>query len=282
MTTPPPLRDMIAEYGLRADKSFGQHFLLDLNLTGKIASLCEDVSDVTLIEVGPGPGGLTRPLLELGPKRMVAIEMDRRFIPALEATGEYYATPFEIIEGDALKVDEAAIIGDGPAIIASNLPYNVGTPLFIKWLKADPVFWRRLVLMFQKEVAERIVAPVGSKSYGRLAILTAAVAKARIVLKAPARAFTPPPKVESAVIVVEPLPEGQRFTDLAALEAVTESAFGQRRKTLRKSLGVAAGRANTSSETLLTAAGIDPGARAETIPPDGFFALAKAWRAARG
>ena len=282
MTTPPPLREMIAEYGLRADKSFGQHFLLDLNLTGKIASLCEDVSDATLIEVGPGPGGLTRPLLELGPKRMVAIEMDRRFIPALEATGEYYDTPFEIIEGDALKVDEAAIIGDGPAVIASNLPYNVGTPLFIKWLKADPVFWRRLVLMFQKEVAERIVAPVGSKSYGRLAILTAAMASARIVLKAPARAFTPPPKVESAVIVVEPLPEDQRFTDLAALEAVTESAFGQRRKTLRKSLGVAAGRANTSSETLLTAAGIDPGARAETIPPEGFFNLARAWRAAKG
>jgi 16S rRNA (adenine1518-N6/adenine1519-N6)-dimethyltransferase len=282
MTTPPPLREMIAEYGLRADKSFGQHFLLDLNLTGKIASLCEDVSDVTLIEVGPGPGGLTRPLLELGPKRMVAIEMDRRFIPALEATGGYYATPFEIIEGDALKVDEARIIGDGPAIIASNLPYNVGTPLFIKWLKADPVFWRRLVLMFQKEVAERIVAPVGAKSYGRLAILTAAVASARIVLNAPARAFTPPPKVESAVIVAEPLPDSQRFQDLAALEVVTESAFGQRRKTLRKSLGVAAGRANTSSETLLTAAGIDPGARAETIPPHGFFRLAKAWRAARG
>ncbi|WP_394692073.1 16S rRNA (adenine(1518)-N(6)/adenine(1519)-N(6))-dimethyltransferase RsmA [Hyphobacterium sp.] len=282
MTTPPPLREMIAEYGLRADKSFGQHFLLDLNLTSKIASLCEDVSDATLIEVGPGPGGLTRPLLELGPKRMVAIEMDRRFIPALEATGEYYDTPFEIIEGDALKVDEATIIGDGPAIIASNLPYNVGTPLFIKWLKADPVFWRRLVLMFQKEVAERIVAPVGAKSYGRLAILTAAMASARIVLKAPARAFTPPPKVESAVIVVEPLPEDQRFTDLTALEAVTESAFGQRRKTLRKSLGVAAGKANTSSETLLTAAGIDPGARAETIPPEGFFDLARAWRAAKG
>ena len=281
MSTPPPLREMIAEYGLRADKSFGQHFLLDLNLTGKIAGLCGDVSDATVIEVGPGPGGLTRPLLELGPKRLVAIEMDRRFIPALDATGEYYDTPFDVIEGDALKADEAAIIGGGPAVIASNLPYNVGTPLLIKWLKANPLFWRRLVLMFQKEVAERIVAPVQSKAYGRLAILTAAVGSARIVLKAPALAFTPPPKVESAVVVIDPLPADQRFTDIAALEVVTESAFGQRRKTLRKSLGMAAGRANTSSETLLDAAGIESGARAETIPPEGFFALAKAWRAAK-
>ncbi|MBI1237238.1 MAG: 16S rRNA (adenine(1518)-N(6)/adenine(1519)-N(6))-dimethyltransferase RsmA [Alphaproteobacteria bacterium] len=282
MSTPPPLREIIAEYGLRADKSFGQHFLLDLNLTGKIASLCGDVSGITVIEVGPGPGGLTRPLLALGPKKLVAIEMDRRFIPALEATAGYYPTPLEIIEGDALKVDEAAIIGSDPAIIASNLPYNVGTPLLIKWLKAEPIFWQRLVLMFQKEVAERVVAPAGSKAYGRLAILTAAVASARIVLNAPARAFTPPPKVDSAVVVIDPLPAAQRFTDLAALEVVTESAFGQRRKTLRKSLGVAAGRASTTSETLLEAAGIDPGARAETIPPEGFFALAKAWRAARG
>lgn len=282
MTTLPPLREMIAEYGLRADKSFGQHFLLDLNLTGKIASLCGDVSGVTLIEVGPGPGGLTRPLLELGPQRLVAIEMDARFIPALEATGVHSGTPFEIIEDDALKVDEAALTGGGPVIIASNLPYNVGTPLLIKWLKAEPLFWQRLVLMFQKEVAERIVAPTGSKSYGRLAILTAAVASARIVLKAPARAFTPPPKVDSAVVVLEPLPADQRFADLAALEAVTESAFGQRRKTLRKSLGIAAGRANTSSEALLKAAGIDPGARAETISPEGFFALARAWRDAKG
>lgn len=282
MTTPPPLREMIAEYGLRADKSFGQHFLLDLNLTGKIASLCGDVTDATVIEVGPGPGGLTRPLLELGPKRLVAIEMDNRFIPALETTGTYYRTPFEIIEGDALKANEADVIGDGPAVVASNLPYNVGTPLLIKWLKADPLFWRRMVLMFQKEVAERITAPVGSKAYGRLAILTAAMASARIALKAPAQAFTPPPKVESAVVVFDPLPADQRFTDLAALEAITESAFGQRRKTLRKSLGVAAGRANTSSETLLDAAGIDSGARAETIPTEGFFALAKAWRAEKG
>ena len=282
MSTPPPLREIIAEYGLRADKSFGQHFLLDINLTGKIASLCGDVSGVTVIEVGPGPGGLTRPLLALAPERLIAVEMDARFITALEVTADYYPTPFEIIEGDALKVDEAALTGGGPAVIASNLPYNVGTPLLIKWLKAEPVFWQRLVLMFQKEVAERVVAPAGSKAYGRLAILTAAVASARIMLNAPARAFTPPPKVDSAVVVIEPLPAAQRFTDLAALEVVTESAFGQRRKTLRKSLGIAAGKAGTSAEALLEAAGIDPGARAETIDPAGFFRLAKAWRDARG
>ncbi|MEE2524775.1 16S rRNA (adenine(1518)-N(6)/adenine(1519)-N(6))-dimethyltransferase RsmA [Hyphobacterium sp. HN65] len=278
----PPLRDMIAEHGLRADKGFGQHFLLDLNLTAKIASLCGDVSDAALIEVGPGPGGLTRPLLALGPQKMVVIEMDARFIPVLEQTGEAYETPFEIVEGDALKADEAALIGDGPAVIASNLPYNVGTPLLIKWLKANPLYWRRMVLMFQKEVADRVVAPVGSKAYGRLAILTAAVASARLALKAPARAFTPPPKVDSAVVVLDPLPEDKRFADLEALEIVTESAFGQRRKTLRKSLGIAAGKAGTSSESLLETAGIDPGARAETIDPNGFFRLAEAWRAAKG
>ncbi|WP_420432837.1 16S rRNA (adenine(1518)-N(6)/adenine(1519)-N(6))-dimethyltransferase RsmA [Hyphobacterium sp.] len=282
MTELPPLREMIADHGLRADKSFGQHFLLDLNLTAKIASLCGDVSDAALIEVGPGPGGLTRPLLALSPKQMIAIEMDARFIPALVATGDAFNTPFEIVEGDALKVDEAALAGGKPCVIASNLPYNVGTALLIKWLKAEPLIWRRLVLMFQKEVAERMVAPTGSKAYGRLAILTAAVASARIALKAPARAFTPPPKVDSAVVVFEPLPENRRFADLAALEVITESAFGQRRKTLRKSLGMAAGKASTSSEVLLTAAGIDPGARAETIAPDGFFALARAWRAAKG
>ena len=282
MTELPPLREMIADYGLRADKSFGQHFLLDLNLTAKIASLCGDVSDAALIEVGPGPGGLTRPLLALSPKHMIAVEMDARFIPALKATGAAFETPFEIVEGDALKADEAALASGQPCVIASNLPYNVGTALLIKWLKAEPLFWRRLVLMFQKEVAERVVAPTGSKAYGRLAILTAAVASARIALKAPARAFTPPPKVDSAVVVFDPLPKDRRFADLAALEVITESAFGQRRKTLRKSLGMAAGRANTSSEALLTKADIDPGARAETIAPDGFFALARAWRAAKG
>jgi 16S rRNA (adenine1518-N6/adenine1519-N6)-dimethyltransferase len=281
MTGLPPLREMIADYGLRADKSFGQHFLLDLNLTAKIASLCGDVGDAVLIEVGPGPGGLTRPLLALAPKRMAVIEMDSRFLPALEATGAGFDTPFSIFEGDALKVDEAEIAGGNPCVIASNLPYNVGTALLIKWLKLQPLLWRRMVLMFQKEVAERVVAPTGSKAYGRLAILTAAVATARIALKAPARAFTPPPKVDSAVVVLDPKPEAKRFTDLAALEVVTESAFGQRRKTLRKSLGIAAGKAGTSSEALLEQAGIDPGARAETIAPDGFFKLAEAWRAAK-
>ncbi|WP_421791383.1 16S rRNA (adenine(1518)-N(6)/adenine(1519)-N(6))-dimethyltransferase RsmA [Hyphobacterium sp.] len=281
MSTAPPLRDIIAEYGLRADKSFGQHFLLDLNLTAKIASLCGSVSGKTIIEVGPGPGGLTRPLLELGPQKLIAIEMDERFVPALEATAEHYESPFQIELADALKADEDALLGGSRCVIASNLPYNVGTPLLIKWLKASPRYWDRMVLMFQKEVAERIVAPVGSKAYGRLAILSAAVTAPRLALKAPARAFTPPPKVDSAVVVFDPLPEGPGFTDLEALEIVTESAFGQRRKTLRKSLGAAAAKAGVSSESLLETSGIDPGARAETIDPEGFFRLTEAWRAAK-
>jgi 16S rRNA (adenine1518-N6/adenine1519-N6)-dimethyltransferase len=158
----------------------------------------------------------------------------------------------------------------------------VGTALLIKWLEAEPVWWSRLVLMFQKEVAERVVARAGDDAYGRLAILTAAVASARYAFTLPARAFTPPPKVDSAVVVLEPLPDAEKFADLPALSAITESAFGQRRKTLRKSLGVAAGKAGVKTEALLDAAGIDGGARAETIPPDGFFRLATAWRAARG
>ena len=277
----PPLREVIAAHGLGADKRFGQHFLLDLNLTGKIARLCGEMSEATVFEIGPGPGGLTRALLSEGAGRVVAIEKDARFIGALQDISAAYPERLDIVEADALKVEEAGLAG-GERLVASNLPYNVGTALLIKWLEADPVWWSRLVLMFQKEVAERVVARVGDKSYGRLAILTAAAARARYAMNIPARAFTPPPKVDSAVVVIDPLPAAQRFADLAALSLVTESAFGQRRKTLRKSLGQAAGRAGTSSEALLDAAGIDPGNRAETIPPEGFFALARAWRAAKG
>jgi 16S rRNA (adenine1518-N6/adenine1519-N6)-dimethyltransferase len=278
----PPLRAVIAEHGLNADKRFGQHYLLDLNLTAKIARLCGDMSDATVMEVGPGPGGLTRALFSEGAARVTVIEKDRRFVPALEQIGEAAPGRFSIIEADALKVDEAALPFEGERMLASNLPYNVGTALLIKWLQADPIWWTRLVLMFQKEVAERVVATASDKQYGRLAILTAAVAKSRYAFTVPARAFTPPPKVDSAVVVLEPLPEDQRFSDLKALSTVTESAFGQRRKTLRKSLGPAASQTGKSAEALLEDAGIDPGARAETIPPEGFFKLAKAWRAARG
>jgi 16S rRNA (adenine1518-N6/adenine1519-N6)-dimethyltransferase len=278
----PPLREVIAEHGLGADKRFGQHYLLDLNLTGKIARLCGEMTDATVFEVGPGPGGLTRALLSEGAGRVTVIEKDRRFVPALEQIGAAAPGRLHIVEADALTVNEAELPFEGPRLLASNLPYNVGTALLIKWLEADPIWWTRLVLMFQKEVAERVVAQAGEKAYGRLAILTAAVAKARYAFTVPARAFTPPPKVDSAVVVVEPLAEPARYPDLKALSLVTESAFGQRRKTLRKSLGPAAGQAGTASEALLEAAGIDPGARAETVPPEGFFKLADAWRAAKG
>lgn len=279
----PPLRDVIASHGLAADKRFGQHYLLDLNVTAKIARLCGDMSEASVFEVGPGPGGLTRALLAQGAGEVIAIEKDARFLPALEEIRAASDNCLSLVEADALKVDERAVqTRFETRMLASNLPYNVGTALLIKWLEAEPVWWSRLVLMFQKEVAERVVARAGDDAYGRLAILTAAVASARYAFTLPARAFTPPPKVDSAVVVLEPLPEAEKFVDLTALSAVTESAFGQRRKTLRKSLGVAAGKCGVKTEALLETAGIDGGARAETIPPEGFFRLAKAWRAARG
>ncbi len=279
----PPLREVIAAHGLRADKRFGQHFLMDLNLTAKIARLCGDMADASVFEVGPGPGGLTRALLAEGAGEVIAIEKDARFLPALDEIGEASGGRLFIVEADALKVAEAQIkTRFETRMLASNLPYNVGTALLIKWLTAQPVWWSRLVLMFQKEVAERVVARVGDPQYGRLAILTAAAANARYAFTLPARAFTPPPKVDSAVVVLEPLPDAERFDDLEALSIITESAFGQRRKTLRKSLGAAAGKAGVSSEALLEAAGLDPSARAETIDPHGFMALAKAWRAVKG
>ncbi len=281
--TLPPLREVIAAHGLAADKRFGQHFLLDLNLTAKIARLCGDMSTATLIEVGPGPGGLTRALLSEGANRVIAIEKDPRFLPALEEVSEAFGGRLSVIEADALTISgETLELEDGErVIIAANLPYNVGTALYTSWLEAEPIWWSRAVLMFQKEVAERIVAPVGDDAYGRLAILTAARAKAKYAFTLPARAFTPPPKVDSAVVVVDPLPDGERFADTQALSTVTASAFGQRRKTLRKSLAQAASHTRASAEELLAACNIDPGARAETIPPEGFMALAKAWRAAR-
>lgn len=279
----PPLREVIAAHGLAADKRFGQHFLLDLNLTAKIARLCGDLPGSVAVEVGPGPGGLTRALLSEGAKRVVAIEKDPRFLPALAEISAAHAGRLEVISADALEVGRDAL-GLEPgerAVIAANLPYNVGTALFTGWLEAEPVWWSRAVLMFQKEVAERIVARTGEDAYGRLAILTAARARAKYAFTLPARAFTPPPKVDSAVVTVDPLPEGDRFRDVGALAAVTASAFGQRRKTLRKSLAQAASQTRASPEELLSACNIDPGARAETIAPEGFMALAQAWRAAK-
>ncbi|MHA6288370.1 16S rRNA (adenine(1518)-N(6)/adenine(1519)-N(6))-dimethyltransferase RsmA [Maricaulis sp. CAU 1757] len=278
----PPLRDVIAAHGLGAKKAFGQHFLLDLNLTGKIASLAGDMSESAAIEVGPGPGGLTRAILAAGAASLTVVEKDARFLDALAEINTASGDRLRVVQADALDVDEASLLPEASRrVILSNLPYNVGTLLLIKWLEADPVWWHRAVLMFQREVADRVVATPGSKAYGRLAVICQSRCAVRMPLKIPARAFTPPPKVESAVVVLDPLPESQRFDDVEALGIVTASAFGQRRKTLRRSLAQAAGQTSASAEDLLATARIDPGARAETINVKGFQALARAWRAAR-
>ena len=277
--TDEPVRAALERHGLWAKKSFGQHFLLDLNLTRKIARAAGDLKGRPVIEVGPGPGGLTRALLEAGAEPLILIERDPRFAPLLEELGAEAGGRLRLILADALEVDEAALLAEagavGPAAIISNLPYNVGTPLLVKWLKASPAWRGPMTLMFQKEVAERIVARAGTDAYGRLAVLAQAVCAAQLVLEVPARAFTPPPKVASAVVHLTTLPEP--FADLAALETVTAAAFGQRRKMLRsalKSLGA-------DAESLIAAAGLDPQARAETVPVAGFLALATAWRASQ-
>ena len=277
----PPLRDVIASHDLGAKKSFGQHFLLDLNLTAKIARLAGDMSQDQAIEVGPGPGGLTRAILAEGAASLLAVEMDARFLGALGEINTASGGRLTIKRADALDVDETTLLaGPGDKVILSNLPYNVGTQLLIKWLQAEPIWWRRAVLMFQREVADRVVAQPGDKAYGRLAVIAQSRCEARLALKIPARAITPPPKVESAVVVLDPLPEAQQFKDVTALERITASAFGQRRKTLRRSLAQAAGQAGTSADILLDAAGLDAGARAEVIDIAGFQTLARAWRRA--
>jgi 16S rRNA (adenine1518-N6/adenine1519-N6)-dimethyltransferase len=274
----PPLRDVVETYGLRADKSLGQNFLFDLNLTAKIARSSGPLEGVTVVEVGPGPGGLTRALLMEGAGRVIAIERDARCLPALADISAAYPGRLEIVHGDALKVDMRALTGSGPARIVSNLPYNVGTPLLTGWLAAEPwpPWWHSLTLMFQREVAERIVAtPAERVDYGRLGVLCGWRTHAEILFDVPASAFVPPPKVTSSVVHLrprlEPLP-----CALRSLERVTQAAFGQRRKMLRqslKSLGV-------PPEALLSAAGLVPTARAEEIPVEGFAALANALDAA--
>lgn len=271
----PPLRQVIAEAGLSARKGLGQNFLFDLNLTGKIARTAAPLDQGTVIEVGPGPGGLTRALLSEGAARVVAIEKDARCIEALQPLVEAAEGRLELIQADALTVDAAAL-GPAPRRIVANLPYNVATPLLIGWLKRAEQF-ERLVLMFQKEVAERIVAKPGADAFGRLGVLTGWRAHASIAFTLPPRAFTPPPKVESAVVEIAPKlppPEDCRLEDL---EAVTAAAFGQRRKMLRRSLKTL----TPAAEELLAEAGIDPTVRAETLSIDAFAALARGWRALR-
>jgi 16S rRNA (adenine1518-N6/adenine1519-N6)-dimethyltransferase len=268
----PPLREVLGAVGLRADKGFGQHFLFDLNLCRKIARLAGDLQGRTVVEVGPGPGGLTRALLEAG-GRVLAIEADRRFLPVLDSLGEAAPGRLIVVHADALAVDEHALLAeaglDPGAQVVSNLPYNVGTPLFIKWLTGP---WRpaAMTLMFQKEVARRIVAAPGGGDYGRLTVLAQALCAARIGLDVPARAFTPPPKVDSAVVHVRRLNEGPGEALLGSLQTVTAAAFGQRRKMLRSSLRTLGG------QDLCAEAGVSADARAEAIDVAGFLRLAAA------
>lgn len=267
----PPLRDVIDRHGLQAKKALGQNFLLDLNLTGKVARTAGDLADATVIEVGPGPGGLTRALLMHGARRVVAIERDERCLAALGEIAAHYPGRLEVVAADALKVDMAALTAGEPTKIVANLPYNIGTELLLRWLAvpAWPPFWQSLTLMFQKEVAERIVAPPGGDAYGRLGVLAGWRTRAAIAFDIPARAFTPPPKITSSVVHLvpraAPLP-----AELGKLERITQAAFGQRRKMLRQSLKGLGG------ESLLTAAGIDGTRRAETLDIGEFVALANA------
>jgi 16S rRNA (adenine1518-N6/adenine1519-N6)-dimethyltransferase len=313
----PTLREELQAHGLWANKGLGQHFLLDLNITRRIARIAGELAGKPVIEVGPGPGGLTRALLEAGADPLIAIEKDARFLPLLEPLIEWSGGRLRIMHGDAMEADEAALLlahasplaGEAPpkaaeggradalvsasnsatdrppppapapqggggasTHIISNLPYNVGTPLLVKWLKAGP--WRGdMALMFQKEVAQRIVAKPGSDAYGRLAVLAQARCETRLEFTIPARAFTPPPKIASAVVTLRD--RADPYAHLDALERVTAAAFGQRRKMLRAAL-----RSLTpEAETLLNAAGLPPTARAEEIDQQGFRALTDAWRA---
>ncbi|MDO8322582.1 MAG: 16S rRNA (adenine(1518)-N(6)/adenine(1519)-N(6))-dimethyltransferase RsmA [Phenylobacterium sp.] len=264
----PPLRDVLDAHGLMAKKSFGQHFLFDLNITRKIARLAGVGEGDHVIEVGPGPGGLTRALLETG-AQVTAVEKDPRFLPLLAELGEAANGALTVHLDDALTADETALAAGRPTAIVSNLPYNVGTPLLIKWL-TGPFTPTSLTLMFQKEVAERIVAAPGSDAYGRLAVIAQATADARLVMEVSPRAFTPPPKVTSAVVHL--VPHAQRLDQalLESLQTLTAAAFGQRRKMLRSSLKQLGG------ETICEAAGIDPSRRAETLDVEEFLKLARA------
>jgi len=273
----PPLREVIARLGLSAKKSLGQNFLLDLNLTGRIARAAEPHGK-TIIEVGPGPGGLARALLAEGAARVIAIERDERAIPALEEIAAAYPGRLEIIAADALSIDEAALLKDAHAEVVANLPYNIGTALLIKWLKAEPwpPWFSRLTLLFQREVAERFIAAPNTEAYGRLSILAQWRTTPRLLFDISPRAFTPPPKVTSSLVQFEVLLSPRFPADADVLERVVAAGFGQRRKMLRqslKSLGV-------PPEPLLQAAAIEGTARAETVTLEKFCALARAYAAA--
>lgn len=277
MSTPdglPPLREVIRELGLSAKKSLGQNFLLDFNLTRRIARASGPLEGVNVVEVGPGPGGLTRALLLEGAGSVLAIEKDARCLPALQAIAALHPGRLDILAADAREVDYGALALHSPARIVANLPYSVATPLLISWLKTEPwpPWFDRLVLMFQREVAMRIVAAAGGKDYGRLAVLSQWRTSPRIVLTLPAGAFTPRPKVDSALVEFVPREAPQPPCDVSALEKVTAAAFGQRRKMLRSALR----QLTPDSEALLQGLGIDPKARAEELQVSDFCRIANA------
>ena len=283
MTTPdglPPLREVIRACGLTAKKSLGQNFLLDLNLTRRIARAAGPLEDVTIVEIGPGPGGLTRALLLEGASHVVAIERDERCLAALHDIAAHYPGRLDIVAADARKIDYGALALPAPARIIANLPYSVGTPLLIGWLKTEPwpPWFDRLVLMFQREVAERIIAKPRTKDYGRLAVLSQWRTQPRILFNVPASAFTPKPKVDSAVVEFVPRETPEPPCDVTQLEKVTAAAFGQRRKMLRASLR----QITPDSEALLGPLGIDPKARAEELQVGDFCRIANALADARG
>jgi 16S rRNA (adenine1518-N6/adenine1519-N6)-dimethyltransferase len=269
----PPLREVIRRHGLRAKKSLGQNFLLDLNLTARIARAAGPLDGVDVIEIGPGPGGLTRALLAQGARRVIAIERDERAIGALAEIGMRYPRRLEIVAADALDFDPRPRLGAAPARVVANLPYNIATALLVSWLAIEPwpPWYDRLVLMFQREVAERIVAVSGSKSYGRLSVLAGWRTQARILFDIAGTAFVPPAQVTSSLVGLVPR-ENPLAADRHALERVTEAAFGQRRKMLRQALRSLV----PDPPALLASANIDPTARAEQVPVTGFVALARA------
>ena len=274
----PPLREVIRRHSLSARKSLGQNFLLDLNLTGRIARAAGPLEGVTVVEIGPGPGGLTRALLAQGARRVIAVERDERAIAALDEIAQRYPNRLDIINADAMAFDLKPRAAAGPVRIVANLPYNIATPLLVSWLSIEPwpPWFDRLVLMFQREVAERIVAPPGGEHYGRLSVLAGWRTRAKILFDVHPSAFVPPPKVTSSVVELTPRADALSC-NRALLERVTAAAFGQRRKMLRQSLKSL----NTDPLPLLAATGIEPTARAEEIPVEGFVALTCALEAAR-
>ncbi len=274
----PPLREVIRRHGLSAKKTLGQNFLLDLNLTARIARAAGPLDGITVVEIGPGPGGLTRALIAEGAARVIAIERDHRAIAALGEIAAHNPGKVIVVEADALDYDPRPHLGGTPTRIVANLPYNIATALLVRWLGVEPwpPWYDSLVLMFQREVAERIVAAPGSKQYGRLAVLAGWRTTAKILFDIAPTAFVPPPKVTSSVVRLVPRPAPLPCARMS-LERITAAAFGQRRKMLRQSLRALGG----DPLPCLAAADLDPAARAEEIPVEGFVALANAFDAAR-